>query len=411
MESKLLAVVFLVFLFISLPIKETCGNITNETSSSVHLLSHDESHVILNLLSGLKQQLQKNINNQRSLLENRTSELDQDLNYVQREKSDIQNQIRDLEDKEQRLIGEENSIKKDIKLHNENWDTFEQRNYTINKQIDIIERIRDLLTAEKAWTGYNCEDKECHPGNVCEDNICRLEEGETCKETSECRTGTTCIQEKCQAAHSCREILERDESASSGVYDILNPSATGQKLSVYCDMEFRSGGWMSVYNQPKNSMNARDMYAALKNRKEMSDPLPPSSVSDGISSQSISLSFFTEVVFGWAPAPQSTVTRYAFLESKDGLAGLNVLDKYEGDKTTVGEFTLVPENENLELQTGRDVTDPHVGLGHKDQQILWGIDRSGNDPRWANLRLRSCCYAGRTDDMDDDQWRYVIYVR
>lgn len=73
------------------------------------------------------------------------------------------------------------------------------------------------------------------------------------------------------AARSCKEILESDPNAQSGVFDIV----VGQRLQkVYCDMETRGGGWTVIQRRGDFGNNATYFYRKWRAYKEgFGDPL------------------------------------------------------------------------------------------------------------------------------------------
>jgi hypothetical protein len=100
---------------------------------------------------------------------------------------------------------------------------------------------------EAGWEGATCQlsvndcaASPCSNGGVCVDGL----QSYTCK----CAPGF--VGEQCEQAlpETCKEILERDAAATSGVY-LVDPDGAGQgqlPLEVLCDMTSMDGGWTMV---------------------------------------------------------------------------------------------------------------------------------------------------------------------
>lgn len=58
-------------------------------------------------------------------------------------------------------------------------------------------------------------------------------------------TGTSTTGEPLPTAHTCKEILDQDPSATTGVYAVLH-ARDGVAVDVHCEMELDGGGWTLV---------------------------------------------------------------------------------------------------------------------------------------------------------------------
>ena len=215
------------------------------------------------------------------------------------------------------------------------------------------------------------------------------------------------------AVDSCAAALAENPSAQDGVYYILND--VGDPIEAWCEMDFDGGGWLSVYNfiHPGDSLNdAATMHSSLISNAAMSQAIAPNSMSTAVSTSNIDLAQYSQVVFGWASAQNTDISRWGRDYNNSDLQGYAYLDGYPGAGFAIGTLESVTGTTQT-IYTGNSPSYPHVGLGFSGQIIVWGYDLNNSSyGHWANwYDLNSCCQAGNTSDMNTGGWRYVIYIR
>ena len=296
----------------------------------------------------------------------------------------------------------------------------------IDCTVDACDEVTDTIlhTPQDSVCDTNelCVTDICDPQAGCQSSITLQccgngiqEDGEQCDDSNiiaDDGCSPTCQQE---AYESCVEARDQNPGAASGAYTLdFDGPGGAPSIDVYCDMEFLGGGWLAVYNQKDGDHNASSMHNALITNDSMTFPLTPQSSSDAIYTSNIPLTEYQEVVYGWAPNANSTVTRWgrANYGVNDSLNNKCYVDGYCGAAVDVGSFDIQPQGITKTIQTGNSPGYPHVGLGWTGQQIVWGYDlNNSSNGHWGNWYLSECCQTGNTGEMNTPGWRYVIYIR
>ncbi len=223
-------------------------------------------------------------------------------------------------------------------------------------------------------------------------------------------TATPCL--------SCLEYKLNDPGAGDGIY-LIDPDGPfgNPPIEVYCEMTFEGGGWLAVYNitqseLPENDEGAARMHSSLIVNENMEAPVMPGDDCTAIHTLNIPLNNYHEVIYGWAPAEESDVTRWGEYDQPTGLTGECYIDGYCGANELIANMHLQPQDTDLDVYTGNNPSYPHVGIGWTGQQILWGYDRNNTIyGHYCNWNKTTCCLAGNTPEIQNPGWRYVIYIR
>ncbi|XP_035674202.1 uncharacterized protein LOC118414327 [Branchiostoma floridae] len=216
-------------------------------------------------------------------------------------------------------------------------------------------------------------------------------------------------------AMSCREIFTFG-SYRSGLYWIRLSAQDEGVAQVWCEMGFKDGGWLRVFNMMAKGAT-KDEAAAMYNIIKRNGPIQailPNTTSGAIYTQGLDLGMYHEVVYGWAKSSDDVVSHYGYYRDDLGLKGHCYIDGFCGDNTVVATMTSSVTREKKEIKTGSDPSYPHVGLGWTGQQITWGYDlNTSPHGHWGNWYTSSCCLTGNTADIRDagSNWRYSILIR
>eukprot|EP00761_Pharyngomonas_kirbyi_P011223 gb/GECH01011248.1/.p1 GENE.gb/GECH01011248.1/~~gb/GECH01011248.1/.p1 ORF type:complete len:1008 (+),score=190.84 gb/GECH01011248.1/:1-3024(+) len=124
--------------------------VTSADVNVTHISQHDETQQIVQLLDGLKEQLDLSLASQRTLLQNKTDELSNTYDTVESDLDQVEKDIDRLQRKEQELIDKKAYIAQELNdLDEIAWEQFEGKREKIEKQIALIVRIRNLLTKKR----------------------------------------------------------------------------------------------------------------------------------------------------------------------------------------------------------------------------------------------------------------------
>ena len=220
------------------------------------------------------------------------------------------------------------------------------------------------------------------------------------------------------AGKSCKELSDGG-ATEDGIY-WLDPDGVGTGQPAFqgwCEMTFKGGGWLAVYNmeaRPNADTSAAAAMFSSLTKREAAGLAGPTTTTTGVLTNGLDLSSYTEVVYGWAPSASAEVDHYGTYTRDGGLADECYLTKTCANGGAVANFTIFPSGNERQMFTGNNPSYPHVGLGYSGQIILWGYDLNNSSfGNWANwYDLNACCNVGNDSDVQDNNaWHYVIYVR
>lgn len=223
---------------------ETKNTTTFYNSNDVHLLEHRESHQVLEVLHILETQLKDIILSKRYHLLNQTDAIESRLTDVDQESEDLSRELRRINTRLQELSGAKEELQQEQIIFQQKWDEFLRSEEKMQQQLELIKRIRHLISAKKSWTNQECDEfQECHHGHVCQHNVCKRVTGSPCDTSIECANGGSCESGLCSFPSSCDKILQSNPSLPSGVYPILYNDEPSGALDVWCEMK-QDGGWI-----------------------------------------------------------------------------------------------------------------------------------------------------------------------
>ena len=106
-----------------------------------------------------------------------------------------------------------------------------------------VGRLRDLEPNDTSW-GASFGESMCGGWVAGGAYFIFVRDDAACADDDDCEAGGYCADGACEYRESCLELLEHDESSTSGYYNIWPADNTlGRPIGVYCDMDTDGGGY------------------------------------------------------------------------------------------------------------------------------------------------------------------------
>eukprot|EP00761_Pharyngomonas_kirbyi_P012203 gb/GECH01012230.1/.p1 GENE.gb/GECH01012230.1/~~gb/GECH01012230.1/.p1 ORF type:complete len:374 (+),score=82.52 gb/GECH01012230.1/:1-1122(+) len=158
-----------------------------------HLMDHEETNMILQLLNQIANTLKGEIREKEESLTRRRNKLEESLEEYQDSVSHHQQIISEAKSAKNHLEGKIDTVKDEIELLSQDESAFEDAKQRYHAQLELIAKIRALITG-----GEQCNDNEgCPMGQGCDYGVCRMLEGAECSETAKCMSGLKCFNNLC----------------------------------------------------------------------------------------------------------------------------------------------------------------------------------------------------------------------